>query len=75
MINLHEYNLDDIYFVSFDISSLYTSSQKWTVFDTFYFLGSILKLPKYEVLIMKDLFKFIKQYAYFAVGNKLLYLQ
>ena len=24
---------------------------------------------------MKHLFKFIKQYAYFAVGNKLLYLQ
>ena len=32
-------------------------------------------LPKSEVLIMKDLFKFIKQYAYFTVGNKLLYLQ
>ena len=75
MINLQEYNLDDIYFVSFDFSSLYTSIQKWTVFDTNDFLGSILMLPKSEVLIMKDLFKFIKQYAYFTVGNKLLYLQ
>ena len=74
-MNLQSYNLDNIYFISFDFSSLYTAIKKWTVFDTIHFMGKILELEKAEILIMKELFTFIKTYAYFTVGNKLLYLQ
>ena len=75
LINMQNYNLDNIYFISFDFSSLYTAIKKWTVFDTIHFLGAILKLNESEILIMKELFTFIKQYAYFTVGNELLYVQ
>ena len=34
-----KYRLDDIYFITFDFSSLYTSIKTWTVFDTIHFLG------------------------------------
>ena len=74
LISLDSYYFDNIYF-SFDFSSLYTSIKKWTVFDTIHFLGAVLKLRKSEVNLMKDLFLFIKKYAYFTVGNKTLYLQ
>lgn len=75
LLSFNNYDLDNIYFISFDFSSLYTSIKKWSVFDTIHFLGSILKLEKSEINIMKDLFNFIKDNAYFTVGNKHLYLQ
>lgn len=68
-------NLDNVYFITFDFSSLYTSIKKWTVFDTIHFLGAHLNLSKNMIKIMKELFNFIKQYAYFTVGNNSLYLQ
>ena len=75
LISLHKHDLDSIYFISFDFSSLYTSIKKWTVFDTIHFLGAVLKLNPLEVRLMKDLFIFIKSYAYFTVANTKLYLQ
>ena len=39
-----EYDLDQIFFVTFDFSYLYTSIKKWTMFDTFHFLGALFKL-------------------------------
>ena len=66
---LENYNLDDVYFISFDFSSLYTSIKIWTVFDTIHYLGAILKLEQVEINLMKDLFMYIKRYACFTVGN------
>ena len=74
-INLNGYNPDCIYFVTFDFSSLYTSIKTWTVCVTIHFLGAILKLEKSKINLMKGLFNFIKQNAYFTVANKELYLQ
>ena len=74
-ISLKGYNLDDIYFIAFDFSSLYTSIKKWTVCDTIHFVGAVLKLARTEIDIMEDLFGYIKNYAYFSVGNTDLYLQ
>ena len=74
-IDLNQYDIDDIYFISFDFASLYTSIKKWTVFNTIHFLGAVLHMSKSEVNIMKDLFEFIKQNAYFTVGYTYLYLQ
>ena len=74
-ISMKKYDLNDVYFIAFDFSSLYTSIKKWTVFDMIHFLGAILKLDKTEIYLMKDLFRYIKEYAYFSVGNTKLYLQ
>lgn len=74
-VHLKAANLDNIYFISFDFASLYTSIKKWTIFNTIHFLGSILNLNRNEITLMKDLFSFIKQNAYFTVGNRKLYLQ
>ena len=73
--SLENYNLDDVYFISFDFSSLYTSIKKWTVFDTLHYLGATLKVEQIEVNLMKALFMYIKRYACFTVGNTKLYLQ
>ena len=74
-IPFHHYDLDQIFFITFDFSSLYTSIKKWTVFNTIHFLGAFLKLDKQLINLMKDLFNFIKNNAYFTVGNCMLYLQ
>ena len=74
-IPFHHYDLDQIFFITFDFSSLYTSIKKWTVFNTIHFLGAFLKLDKQLINLMKDLFNFIKDNAYFTVGNCMLYLQ
>ena len=71
----HHYDLDQIFFITFDFSSLYTSIKKWTVFNTIHFLCAFLKLDKQLIYLMKDLFNFIKNNAYFTVGNCMLYLQ
>ena len=74
-LSFSKYKLDNIYFITFDFSSLYTSIKTWTVFDTIHFLGAFLKLDKPLINLMKDLFNFIKQNAYFTVANTLLFLQ
>lgn len=74
-LSFKEYDLEDIFFVCFDFASLYTAIKKWTVFDMIHFLGAFLHLNKSETNLMKDLFNFIKDNAYFTVGNKLTYLQ
>ena len=74
-LSFSKYKLDDIYFITFDFSSLYTSIKTWTVFDIIHFLGAFLKLDKPLKNLMKDSFNFIKQNAYFTVANTLLFLQ
>ena len=74
-MSLKAYNLDNIYFISFDFSALYTSIRKNTVYNTIHFLGHVLQLNKEEINLMKELFNFIKANAYFTVGGKRLYLQ
>ena len=43
-------------------------------FDMIHFLGAISNLDKTEIYVMKDLFRYVKEYAYFSVGNTKLYL-
>lgn len=74
-IQFKNYKLDNIYFITYDFSSLYTSISKHTLFDTIHFIGDYLKLDKNLIFLMKDLFNYIKNNAYFTVGNTKLYLQ
>lgn len=74
-ISFKNYKLDNIYFITYDFSSLYTSISKNTLFDTIHFIGDFLKLEKNLIFLMKDLFNYIKNNAYFTVGNTKLYLQ
>ena len=75
VLDLKAKNPDNIYFISYDFSALYTSIRTNTVFDTIHFLGHVLQLRKEQINLMKELFNFIKANAYFTVGNKRLYLQ
>ena len=74
-LTLQGYNLDNIYFITYDFSSLYTSIKKHTLFDTIHFIGHFLQLDRNLINLMKDLFTFIKNNAYFTIGNKYLFLQ
>lgn len=74
-ISFRNYKLDNIYFITYDFSSLYTSISKHTLFDTIHFVGDYLKLDRNLIFLMKDLFNYIKNNAYFTVGNTKLYLQ
>ena len=74
-LNFDGFDSDNIYFISFDFASLYTSLKVDTILQMFHRLKSILQLDEETITLMIDLFTFVKQHAYFHVAFSKLYLQ
>ncbi len=68
-------DIEQLYMVSFDFSSLYTSISNRSIYQMIIFFGTFLDLDMSLVNIMMDLHNFIKSNAYFTVAGKQLFLQ
>lgn len=64
-----------LYFVSFDFSSLYTSIDNNTVIDSFLFLRNHLDKDTCKINLMLDFFDYIKHNVYFHIEFKRPFLQ
>ncbi len=68
-------DIDDIFLISFDFSSLYTSISNQSIYQMIIFFSNFIELDVSVTNMMMDLHNFIKQNAYFKVANKHLFLQ
>lgn len=74
-IDIEKVHVDDLFFVSFDFSSLYTSISNKSIYDMILYYGQLLELDSSMINLMTDLHGFIKDNAFFDVANKHMYLQ
>ena len=80
MVNQHnQLRIDpydtQLYFVSSDFSSMYTSIDNNTVIDSFLFLRNHLDIDTCKINLMLDFFNYIKHNVYFHIEFKRLFLQ